>query len=385
MNKYIKLSTPEAFRYFIDHDESLAPEVVTEIRKKNSDKFHGDACVTIVIPTHRIGPDSEMDPIELKKAISEAEMKLHGMLEKRQVWPIAENMREAESTVDHRHNLDSLILYANEYFSAVVKVPMEIERRVFEGSEFDLRPLYKARQQNQSYYILTVSKQLIRLAEARNDKVLTEYDNEDFPFVLNRFYEVRPEKRHVDAWVDNMEKEFYNDADKVFQKYWKENPLPVVLFGDIKSVSYYEEVMDGHYPLIGRIHGNYDKAAAHVLIESAAKEVQNYRENSNRAYLAEIDNAVSGGLLTTDIKDMFSFAEHGRAEKLFLDWNFSPEGRITWNDIEKFNNSAYQKELTPADLLSVLIADVAGNGGEVVFMDRGRLDQYGGIALVRRF
>lgn len=385
MNKYVRLSTPEAFRYFIDHDKTLAPEVVMEIRKKNSDEFHGDACVTIVIPTHRTGPDWDKDPIELKKAISEADLRLNAILEKRQVWPIADNMREAEATVDHRHNLDSLILYANEHFSAVVKVPVEMERRVFVGSEFDLRPLYKARQQNRSYYILTVSKQLIRLLEARNDKVLMEYDNEDFPFILNRFYEVRPEKRHVDASVENMEKEFYNDADKSFQKYWKENPLPVVLFGDTKSVSYYEEIMDGHYPLIGHINGSYDHTPAHALAELAAVEVRNYSESKDKEYLAAIDDAISGSLLTTDIKEMFPFAEHGRAGQLFLDWNFSPDGRITWRDVARFNNDTHQAELTPADLLSVLIADVTKNGGEVIFMEVGKLDRYGGIAMIRRF
>ena len=34
MNKYIKLSTPEAFKYFIDHDDTLIPDFLTEIRKK---------------------------------------------------------------------------------------------------------------------------------------------------------------------------------------------------------------------------------------------------------------------------------------------------------------------------------------------------------------
>ena len=204
MKKFVKLSTLEAFRYFIDHDETLIPEAVTEIRRKNNDEFHGDACVTIVVPTHRTHPDSDKDPIELKNAVAEAEKSLHDRLEKRQVWPIVENMREAEASVDHRTNLDSLVLYANEHFSAVVKVSVGLEPRVFVGQEFDLSPLYKARQQNRSYYILTVSKQVIRLIEAHNDKALYERQEGDFPFERDRFYTVLRKRQSPDIFAENM-------------------------------------------------------------------------------------------------------------------------------------------------------------------------------------
>lgn len=387
MNKYVKLSTPEAFKYFIDHDDTLIPDFLVEIRKKHKDEFHGDACVTIVIPTHRTHPDSDRDPIELKNAITKAEVQLGGMLEKRQVWPMAENMREAEAeaALAHRHNLDSLVLYANEHFSAIVKLPLVLEERVFVGREFDLRPLYKARQQNRTYFILTVSKQLLRLVEARNDKALAEYDNEDFPFRLNRFYEVRPENRQNDIIVDNMEKEFYNDADKSFRKYWIQDPIPVILAGDVKSVSYFEEVMDRLSSVIGRITGNYDQAPLHKLVEDAAREVGNYRESREKEYLAAIDKGDSAGLLTTDSLEMFTFAAQGMAESLYLNWDFTLDGKITWQDIDRFNNENYQNELTPADLLSVLISDVTRNGGSVIFTENGRLERYGGMVMVRRF
>ena len=385
MKKYITLSTLEAFRYFIDHDQTLIPEAVSEIRRKNHDEFHGEACVTIVIPTHRTHPDSEKDPIDLKNSIAEAEKALHEMLEKRQVWPIVENMQEAEATIDHRHNLDSLVLYANEHFSAVVKLPVELETRVAVGREFDLRPLYKARQQNRSYYILTVSKQLIRLVEAHNDKALYEREDGDFPFGVNRFYEVRPDKRQAASFVENMEKEFYNDADKSFRKYWNENPLPMVLAGDVKSVSYYEEVMDNRCPVIGRMAGNQDQTPLHGLVEAAWPEVEKYRQSQQDEYLQEIDRAASANLLTTDLSEMFGTAEQGSAAALFLAWNYSLDGKISWKDLEKYNNDEQQTELTPSDLLNILIADIARNGGRVIFMENGNLDKYDGILLEKRF
>lgn len=385
MKKFVKLSTLEAFRYFIDHDETLIPEAVTEIRRKNNDEFHGDACVTIVVPTHRTHPDSDKDPIELKNAVAEAEKSLHDRLEKRQVWPIVENMREAEASVDHRTNLDSLVLYANEHFSAVVKVSVGLEPRVFVGQEFDLSPLYKARQQNRSYYILTVSKQVIRLIEAHNDKALYERQEGDFPFERDRFYTVLRKRQSPDIFAENMEKEFYNDADKSFWKYFNENPLPVVLAGDVKSAAYYEEEMDDRCAVLGRVAGSYNQAPLHSIVGAAWPEVQKYRAREQQEYLRAIDAGASAKLLTTDIAEMFRFAGQGQAEALYLVWDFSLDGKITWDRLKKYNNERQQTELTPSDLLSILIADVTRNGGKVVFLENGDLDQYGGIVLVRRF
>ena len=153
---------------------------------------------------------------------------------------VVDNIKNARKKIDFGNNLDSLVLYANEHFSTVIKLPVEVKGEVMIGYDFDLRPLYKTNQQDRRYYILTVSLKKIRLIEAFNDKPVREVLSGDFPFIRDAFYETADkEKIMQDDFVEDLYKEFCNDADKSFQQYYKEEPLPVILAGDVKSVAYY--------------------------------------------------------------------------------------------------------------------------------------------------
>ena len=143
--------------------------------------------------------------------------------------------------------------------------------------------------------------------------------------------------------------------------------------------------MDDRCAVLGRVAGSYNQAPLHSIVGAAWPEVQKYRAREQQEYLRAIDAGASAKLLTTDIAEMFRFAGQGQAEALYLVWDFSLDGKITWDRLKKYNNERQQTELTPSDLLSILIADVTRNGGKVVFLENGDLDQYGGIVLVRRF
>ncbi|GEM_PF-1376623 len=385
MKKYLKLTTNDAIRHFILKDSTLAPETSGEIWEKlnDLDKYKSEICVSIVIPTHRIHPDSQKDSILLKNCITEAENTLYSLLEKRQVWPIVENIKEAQEAIDFRLNLDSLALYANEHFSSVIKLPVDLEKQITIGNEFDLRPLYKTRQQNRKYYILTISKQKIRLIEALNDKAVNEIDTDDFPFDNSNYITKDATKIMQDTFVENLEKEYFNDADKRFQKYYIDNPLPVVLAGDVKSVAYYEEQMDEICMVLARVQGNFDNAPLHEIIDAVQPEIEKYRKEKQDEYLSQIDRAQSAHLVSTDINDIYRSVSTGGADTLYVENNFSLNGKIVEDQVEITDQD--DQDIKSHDLLNVFMKNVTDNGGQVVFMEDGLLEKYNGIVLVRRF
>lgn len=384
MKNYIKLTVSEALRQFAEK-EPAKPQTPQEVSDMSIlDRFRGDVCITITMPTHRIGPDYSRDPLELKNLIDQAEKTLYEYIEKRKVWPISENLREAQNSIDHSHNLDSLVLYANEHFSSVIKLPVELPSEVMIGLDFDLRPLYKSRQQNQRYFIITVSKQKIRLIEAFNDKVVDEIETQDFPFERTPQYTVNNRKKKAaDIFVDNMEKEFYNDADKSFRKYYLENPLPVILAGDTKSVSYYEQMMDDTCPVIARVAGSFDNTKLHEIVEAVNPALLEYRENKHREYLEAIDKGASAGLLTTGLEEIMQTALDANAAALFLENSMSVEGIVNRDGIKIFDEN--NQEIMTHDILHLLIWNVNKSGGEIVFMEDGSLAEYDGIVLIRRY
>lgn len=381
MKKYLRLTAQQAISHFLLDDSTLAPETSDEIRTKLDElrKLESGISVTITIPTHRLAPAMEQDPILLKNKIDQAERMLLDALPKRDVWPIAENLREAAQAVDHRLNLDLLVVYANAEFSSVVKLPVEMPAEITVGREFDLRPLYMAMQQNQHYYIISVSRQLIRLFEAFNDRVVSEFTSGDFPFARTPQYITLFEKQDSDNFVDNMEKEFYNDADKSFRAIYNENPMPVVLLGDVKTVAWYEEQMDDSDMVIGRAAGSYDNAPTHTVASAAYPQVVRYRGLLEKSYLDDIDEAASAHRLTEGLSDIMTAASEGAADTLFIADGFSFAERV---EREK---SAIEDGANAADVRSTLLRRVRRNGGRVVFMPPHLLSRHDGLVLAKRF
>lgn len=386
MKKYLRLTTREAISHFIDKDGTLAPETSAEIRQKLADlaDLKSDVSVTIVIPTHRVRPDADKDAVVLKNRVDTAEKDLMAMMEKRTVWPIAENLREAEAAISHSNNLDSLVVYANEHFSSVVKLPIYLPEQTTIGKYFDLRPLYKTMQQNRRYYVITVSRNKIRLIEAFNDRAVTEIETGDFPFEKSPFYTLSPDKTTVEGYEENMEKEFYNDADKSFKAFYNENPMPVILAGHIKSVAYYEQQMDNSGVVIGRVTGSFDTAPLHEIMPLVAPEVNEYRETTMKEYLTAIDTARSAKLLTTDLRQMLEKSRDGQTDTLYVgnDFNLRADpailGGMDTGELAEYTGKT-------DDIFFGLLADVTDNGGNVVFLEDAMLSRYGGIVMSRRF
>lgn len=383
MKKYLKLTSNQAIRHFILRDKTLIPEASVELRQKWEDleKLKSELSVSIVIPTHRTHPDSDIDPILLKNKIDEAERMLYDQLDKRQVWPIMENIKEARDAIDFSLSLDSLVLYANEHFSSIVRLPVDLEEEILIAREFDLRPLYKTRQQNRRYYILTVSRNVVRLIEAFNDKITGEIKNEDFPFA-NDYYVDSPEELAQDIFSDNQAKEFYNTVDKTFQKYYNENPLPVLLAGDVKTVAYYEEQMDNDCMIITRVPGNFDSMTYPEIIKVVTPAVEEYREQCQNEYIRQIEAAISAEKLTTDVNEIYKAAVEGAADTLYLGETFSVD-RIANKEITLIDENNY--DIEPNEFIPSLLKAIRDGGGYVIFVEDERMEPYHGIALVRRY
>lgn len=385
MKKYIKLTSNEAIKYFIRRDGTLAPETNEEIRHKLQmlSNLKDSAGVSIIMPTHRIHPESMQDKIALKNLAVQVNNNLNGILDKKKVKAIMENIDEAQDVIDYSHNLDSLVLYANEKFSSVVKLPIELDEGILIDSHFDYRPLFKSGQQNQHYYIMTISRNIIRLFEAFNDKILEEIDNDDFPFENTEYYTTDPIKLKQDIFMDNLIKEYFNVADKKLHKYIMENPIPIILLGDVKSVAYFQDMMDNDHSVIAQISGNYDNAPVHEIIKIVYPVIERYRNDQNSNYIKDLNRAKSENLLSTDLNEIYEYTLGGNAETLYVGNNYSIRGNIDGNKINISNSISTGKK--DEEIVLILIENVYRNNGRIIFLNDDVLKKYNGLVLVKRY
>ena len=89
-----------------------------------------DCCVTIILNTHRTLPDNQKDPIVLKNLIKEAETRLPVECNQQSPRMIIDKLIALAATIDHRHNLESLVLFVNEHIAEYTRLPIAVEDRV---------------------------------------------------------------------------------------------------------------------------------------------------------------------------------------------------------------------------------------------------------------
>jgi hypothetical protein len=144
------------------------------IKLKKLKDIISESCVTIILNTHRTKPDNEKDPLTLKNLIKDAEQRLYADEDKRDAKTLVERLQDLESKIDHRNNLESLILFVNEDIAEYTRLPIAVEDRVVIDHTFATRDLIRALHHETNYYVLVLSQQKVRLIEAFNDKVVAQ-------------------------------------------------------------------------------------------------------------------------------------------------------------------------------------------------------------------
>lgn len=371
MKNIFKLSLNEAVSFFIDRDEKIIQKYV------GISKFDQEYNISITCPTQRVGPDYKQDILQLKNLILETEKKLSPLLSKKDLTLVMDRIRKVEQDIDYSHNKDGLIIYANTSFAAVVKVSLELSPEVIIGNFFDSRPLYKAIQNKQKYYIVTVSQQKIRLLFVSDNELVDEVTDGNFPFENTEYYTTDIKKLAQDTFEENLLKEFFNVADKRLQIYFSEdNILPVILAGDLKSVAYFKQMMDNSDMVINSINGNFDDTPTHEFIDLVYPRIVEYVKSSQNKYNERIESARSSGLAVYDFSDIYRNASSGNIDTLYIKDGFSLKGRIDNGNLI-IDNHAESRDLT-LDIIS----KAQENNGKIYFIGGSLVSD---MVLVKRY
>jgi hypothetical protein len=352
------------------------------ILKKIKD-IQTEACVTIILNTHRTRPDNEKDPLLLKNLVKEAEKRLYDVYEKRFVWPILENLNKLVEKIDHAQNLESLIIFANQDMAEYTRLPIKVVDRVIIDNTFATRDLVRAMHQESSYYVLVLSRQNARLIEAFNDKVVKEIGS-DFP-IKNNLYTTDRKDLSTNKGTDNLIEEFFNRVDKTVQAAIKDNPLPILLATETRNVHHYTKVADKKHIIIGHINKNRDDEKAHHIIPEAWEVVKTITKERIAARISELHQAVGIGKVVSDLSEVWNAIQHGRGQTLFIKKGYFQPAFLKDNQVipvEKFEKD--QKDVID-DIVDEMIEFNLAFGGDNVFIEGNDLEKFGNLALVTRY
>ena len=339
--------------------------------------------ITIILNTHRTLPDNQKDPLLLKNMIKEAEIRLMAETNKQNAQVLIQRLRDLEETIDHRQNLESLILFVNENTAEYVRLPIAVEDRVIIDKTFATRDLIRAMHMEASYLVLVLSQQKARLIKASNDKVIQEFGD---PFPIENNQMVNRAELSNASRLTNLISEFYNQVDKEVNHLRKENKLPVLICSETSQYHEYLKVADEKNSIYEQcLSGNHENAKAHHIVTEAWEIVKKYVIERNNARKAELQKAISSGKFLSDTNEIWQGIQQGSVQTIFIEeGNFQPakwiDGHITYVSPEMRNGKSVVD-----DIYDELIEANLRQGGDTVFLPKGELTDFNGFGAVTRY
>lgn len=339
--------------------------------------------ITIILNTHRTLPDNQKDPLLLKNMIKEAESRLMAETNKQNAQVLIQRLRDLEETIDHRQNLESLILFVNEDTAEYVRLPIAVEDRVIIDKTFATRDLIRAMHMEASYLVLVLSQQKARLIKASNDKVIQEFGD---PFPIENTQMVNRAELSNASRLTNLISEFYNQVDKEVNHLRKENKLPVLICSETSQYHEYLKVADEKISIYDQcLSGNHENAKAHHIVTDAWEIVKKYVIERNNARKAELQKAISSGKFLSDTNEIWQGIQQGSVQTIFIEeGNFQPakwiDGHITYVSPEMRNGKSVVD-----DIYDELIEANLRQGGDTVFLPKGELRDFNGFGAVTRY
>jgi hypothetical protein len=345
-----------------------------------------EGCVTILLNTHRTAPDNQADPIALKKLIQTAEDRLRADYHKEKWFgePLVQRIKDLAASIDHQHNLESLVLFVNQDIAEYTRLPISVEPRVAIDDNFTTRDLIRAMHAEAGYYVLVLNPMEASLIEAFNDQPVAEY-GKPFPYKNVHLFSTNKAEGSNATKQSTLAAEFYNRIDKELMKVHQAHPLPVVICAEGSSYFEYIKVADRKEVIIGQVNADRVGHKSFHIVQAAWPVVKEYMEKKNAERFNELDKAVGAGKVVVDLNDILSTIRQGRGKTIFVKPGHFVPALLENDSITIVASHERTKKGVVDDIVDELIEENFRFGGDVVFLDDARLDAYNGMVLSTRY
>lgn len=353
---------------------------------KKIKNIQAEACVTIICNTHRTHPENEGDPLRLKNLVKNAKERLYNDYEKRFVWPIMEKLNALVESIDHRQNLESLLIFVNNEMAEYTRLAVNVTDRVVIDSTFATRDLVRAEHEQEAYYVLVLSRNNARLIEAMNDKAVAEIKG-NFPYKNETLFNTNKQERHTAGSDEKLIEEFFNRVDKEVQAAIKDHPLPVMIIADERNYTHFMNVADKKDMYMGYLNKNRgdETAKIHHLVDDVWPLVHEINRKRNAERIEELGRAVGSGKFLSDINDIWKAILEGRGQTLFVKKGYFQPGIINGNNIELVDTFEKDQKGVCDDVIDEMIEHNLSFGGDTVFKSGDVLEKFQNLALITRY
>lgn len=354
---------------------------------KRLSEIKAPTCVTVIVRTHKTHPENQQDSIILKNSITEASKRLENEFGKDVSKSYTEKLQKLADEIDHNYNDNGLMLFVNDDVAEFLRLPTRVHSRVIIDDTFATRSIVRAMKRDTDYYLLALTKGKAKLIEASSDSVVREISTNNFPVKDNDLlYNLGQLDSSDSNKMTNLISEFFNRIDKDVNKVRVGNPLPVVIYSEETNYHTYLKGADHPNTILGHVLlKNFDDSAANIVKEVWGN-VMELTVAKNRARISELETALGAGTYLGDINEIWTAVQAGKGKTMFIEEGYyqavkeENDGSLTLIAYEDINSKEHID-----DIVDEMIEHCLKFGGDVVFLEKGSLNNFNKLALVTRY
>lgn len=344
--------------------------------------------VSILSPTHRTFPENQQDIIRVRNLIKAAKNRLIKEFGKRESEILIKKLDNVTEEVDYNNALDGLAIFVNKLVSKIFYLPFNVLERVIIDETFATRDLVFTINRSPRYWVLALSEKPTRLFEGFLDS-LNEIKNDDFPYVNEEPEE--PESLPGGKDIKNpkykseQSKNFFRNVDNKFNKYFKEEKLPIGLLGVDKNLSFFKEVTSNNDFVITSVSGNYDKLSPHEISKIIWPPIKKKLDEARQNIFEKLNNAIRLKKFVSGIDEVWQTAGQGKGETLVVEEDYHVSARVDPGTQHLILSDEKDQAGVMDDAVDEVIETVIAKGGKVVFVNNDSLEKYSRIAMILRY
>jgi hypothetical protein len=363
-------------------------------------------CVSLYVPTHRSGPETQQDPIRLKNLIRRAEEGLVGTgIRRRAASELLHPARELiEDEAFWRHQSGGLALFLRAGWFRCYRLPLTFEELVVVSDRFHVSALLPLLTGDGHFFVLALSENEARLLAGTRSAVhvvnvpglpagvkdALRYDDPQRELGSHAAERGGPGARVVLHGLGigaEVQKErlgrYLQAVDGAVRRSLRAQHAPLILAGVEYVRGMYRDVNSYPHLLEAGISGSPDRASSEELHTRAWALVEPLfardRDDAEAAYRG----ALGTGRASDSLEEVLPAAEAGRIDVLFV-----PTGTDVLSATHGSPGVAYAdggQELGGRDLLEEAVVRTMLNGGTVYAVREGEMPDRAPVAALFRY
>ena len=369
----------------------------------------GKWCISLYLPTHRVGREQQQDPIRLKNLLAEAETKLLANgLRRPEVERLMAPAEELLWNNDFwKHQGNGLALFLTDGFSATYRLPHEFEELVVIANSFHIKPLLPLLGRGGNFYVLALSRNNVRLFKGTAD-TMEEIELNFATSMEDALWMDEAEgsvNLHSGAMTasggrggagvvhgigpEDEDKQnvlrFFHAVNDGLSALIVDKTVPMVLAGVEYLLPIFREASTYPNVLEDSVMGNREREDGKRLHGQAWKIVKPLFEESQKKAYEKFQQLSGQGsdLAIVDVEKAVKAATFGQMESLFV-----LPGKQIWGRYDSENNRVFiesEPSVENEDLLDLAATQTILNSGQVFAVPHEQMPGEGDLCGILRY